>query len=147
MQYMHAFHAGNFADVHKHIAVLQVISALQKKEKGFLYLDTHAGAGLYDLGGAEARRAGESGAGIERLLGACEAGGAHPLIARYADEVARIRSAGHSRQLYPGSPLLAAAALREVDAAVCIETQAPVARALQRAFAQQATQLRSAPRV
>ena len=46
MQYRHSFHAGNFADVHKHVGLLALLRALQKKEKGFLYLDTHAGSGL-----------------------------------------------------------------------------------------------------
>ena len=67
MQYKHAFHAGNFADVHKHIALLQLIQALQKKAKGFLYLDTHAGAGLYDLASPEARQGNEGDAGITLL--------------------------------------------------------------------------------
>ncbi|HUG73710.1 MAG TPA: 23S rRNA (adenine(2030)-N(6))-methyltransferase RlmJ, partial [Steroidobacteraceae bacterium] len=70
MQYRHAFHAGNFADVHKHIALLQLIESLKKKAKGFLYLDTHAGEGLYDLSGADARHSAESEAGFLRLQGA-----------------------------------------------------------------------------
>ena len=92
MQYIHAFHAGNFADVHKHIAVLQVISALQKKPKGFLYLDTHAGAGMYDLASGEARRAGESDAGIERLLSAARDQALHPAIRQYVDVLSRLRA-------------------------------------------------------
>ncbi len=59
MRYRHSFHAGNFADVHKHIALLQLIEALQKKAKGFLFLDTHAGEGLYDLTGPDARQSAE----------------------------------------------------------------------------------------
>lgn len=146
MQYMHAFHAGNFADVHKHIAVLQVISALQKKPKGFLYLDTHAGAGMYDLAGSEARRAGESESGIERLMSLAGNPPSHPAIRQYRDAVARLRAA-HGRHCCPGSPLLAALALREADAAICVESQAPVARALQRALDQHASALRTQPRV
>jgi 23S rRNA (adenine2030-N6)-methyltransferase len=139
MQYRHVFHAGNFADVHKHIALLQLIGALQKKAKGFLYLDTHAGEGLYDLGGADARQSAESEAGITRLESAAAglaAGATHPAIRRYLDAIRQVRSAtGHAR-LYPGSPLLAALALREVDSAICVESQAPIARALQRALDQ-----------
>ena len=58
MKYRHSYHAGNFADVHKHVTLLALIGALQKKDKGFLYLDTHAGRGSYDLSSptAEARR-------------------------------------------------------------------------------------------
>ena len=70
MQYKHAFHAGNFADVHKHISLLQLISSLQKKAKGFLYLDTHAGRGVYDLSEAQAQRSGEYKNGIGRVLDA-----------------------------------------------------------------------------
>src|SRR5262249_6696224 len=146
MQYIHAFHAGNFADVHKHIAVLQVISALQKKPKGFLCLDTHAGAGMYDLAGGEAKRGGESEAGIERLMSLARNTTLHPAIGQYVDAVATLRAA-HGRHSYPGSPLLAALALRDVDSAICVESQAPVARALQRAFDQHAAELRIQPRV
>jgi 23S rRNA (adenine2030-N6)-methyltransferase len=49
MKYRHSFHAGNFADVHKHVALLALLTALKRKDKGFLYLDTHAGRGSYDL--------------------------------------------------------------------------------------------------
>ena len=146
MQYMHAFHAGNFADLHKHIAVLQVISALQKKPKGFLYLDTHAGAGMYDLAGSEARRGGESDAGIERLMSAVQAATLHPAIRQYVDCISQLRTA-HGRHCYPGSPLMAALALRATDAALCVESQAPVSRALQREFEKHAPQLAVQPRV
>lgn len=149
MQYKHAFHAGNFADVHKHICLLQLIQALQKKAKGFLFLDTHGGEGLYDLGGAEARHGGESARGIaqlERALSA-SAAGAHA-IQQYMDAIARIRGAhGGARHLYPGSPLLAAAALREVDLCTCVESQASTARALQRAFEHAPALLKITPRV
>ncbi|MBV8497392.1 MAG: 23S rRNA (adenine(2030)-N(6))-methyltransferase RlmJ, partial [Gammaproteobacteria bacterium] len=53
MKYRHRFHAGNFADVHKHITLLALLRALKRKDKGFLYLDTHAGRGSYDLSGAQ----------------------------------------------------------------------------------------------
>lgn len=136
MQYRHAFHAGNFADVHKHIALLLLIEALQKKAKGFHLLDTHAGGGLYDLHGEEARRGAESAAGITRLaVAAAQAGDAVPApIRHYLDLVEQLRTAHGGANVYPGSPLLAAAALRAVDTATCIESQAPVARALQRAL-------------
>jgi len=137
MQYKHAFHAGNFADVHKHIALMQLISALQKKAKGFLYLDTHAGEGLYDLHGADARHSGESAAGFVRLEQALAqaSGEVHPSIRGYVDTVESLRRASdNARHLYPGSPLLAAATLRDVDSGICVESQAPVSRALQRAL-------------
>jgi 23S rRNA (adenine2030-N6)-methyltransferase len=142
MQYKHAFHAGNVADVHKHIWVLQVISALQKKAKGFLYMDTHAGAGLYDLSGADARHSGESDAGFQRLEreAGSLAAALHPAIAGYLEAVANLRRHLGARS-YPGSPLLAAAALRNVDQCLCVESQAQTARALQRAFEQAALPL------
>ena len=150
MQYRHSFHAGNFADVHKHIALLQLIEALQKKAKGFLFLDTHAGEGLYDASGPDARQGAEGEAGIRRLQ-ARVAGmqqTLHPAIRLYVDTVDRIRRAhGNSPQLYPGSPLLAASRLRETDQAICVEMQPQVARALQRAIERSASLLATTPRV
>jgi 23S rRNA (adenine2030-N6)-methyltransferase len=147
MQYRHAFHAGNFADVHKHIALLQLIEALQKKAKGFLYLDTHAGAGLYDLDSEEARHSAESGAGIARLLAAPEKDIPRGPIRNYLAAISRIRQVHGGRRVYPGSPLLAAAALRSVDAAVCVESQAPVARLIQRTLDGSASLLQQQPLV
>ena len=137
MQYKHAFHAGNFADVHKHITLLQLIRALQKKAKGFLYLDTHSGEGLYDLASADAHQSNESNAGIARLEQAVAAapGTAHPAIADYLADIDRIRrSHGNKRSLYPGSPLLATMKLRAVDQAICVEAHAQTSRALQRSL-------------
>lgn len=150
MQYRHSFHAGNFADVHKHIALLQLIESLCRKAKGFLFLDTHAGEGLYDLTDADARHGAESEAGIRRLEAAVAraANGLHPAIRMYLDTVEHIRRAhGNARQLYPGSPLLGAARLRDVDQGICVEAQPQVARALQRAFERSATLFATAPRV
>ena len=108
MQYRHSFHAGNFADLHKHIALLQLVATLQKKAKGFLYLETHAGEGLYDLNSQDARHSAESEAGIRRLeRDLTRAAGSHPAIRHYLDVVARIRSV-HAGHVYPGSPLLVA---------------------------------------
>lgn len=134
MQYRHLFHAGNFADVHKHVALLSLATALQAKPRGFLLLDTHAGEGLYDLASPEARRGAESLAGIARLRrAAADATDLHPAIARYLAQVERWRKlATGLRQPCPGSPLLAAGLLRDVDALVAVESQAHVARALQR---------------
>ena len=149
MQYRHAFHAGNFADVHKHIALLQLIGALQKKAKGFHLLDTHAGEGLYDLHGEEARHGTESAAGIARLAAAAAPGAqvVLPPIRHYLDVVDRLRKVHGGASIYPGSPLLAAAVLRAVDTATCVESQAPVARALQRALDAGAAYQAVTPRV
>jgi 23S rRNA (adenine2030-N6)-methyltransferase len=150
MQYRHSFHAGNFADVHKHIALLQLVEALQKKAKGFLFLDTHAGEGLYDSNGPDARLGAEGEAGIRRLEGAAAGRGAtlHAAIRLYLDMVDHIRRAhGNGRHLYPGSPLLAASRLRDVDQAIFAETQPQVARALQRTIERSAALLAVNPRV
>jgi 23S rRNA (adenine2030-N6)-methyltransferase len=150
MQYKHAFHAGNFADVHKHIALLQLLDALQKKAKGFLYLDTHAGEGLYDLAGADARHSNESNAGVallERRFAQDPAAG-DAAIRDYIEAIDHIRrDHGNKRSLYPGSPLLVAAHLRAVDQAICVESQAQTARALQRVFEHSANLIASMPRV
>jgi 23S rRNA (adenine2030-N6)-methyltransferase len=133
MQYRHSFHAGNFADVHKHVALLALLESLQRKAKGFLFLDTHAGGGLYDLRGEQSRRGGESEGGIAPLTAAGSALPRTPELAAYLQAVARLRAVTGATT-YPGSPLLAAAALREVDRATCVEVIAQEARHLQRAL-------------
>lgn len=147
MQYRHSFHAGNFADLHKHIALLQLVEALQKKAKGFLYLDTHAGEGLHDLNSPDARHSAESESGIRRLEQQLARGaGSHPAIRHFLDVVARVRGV-HAGHFYPGSPLLVASQLRAVDQAICVESEPQVARALQRALAGSASLLAVTPRV
>lgn len=138
MKYRHAFHAGNFADVHKHVALLALLRALTRKDKGFLLIDTHAGRGLYDLGSAEARKSGEATGGIDLLLGQgdhCE-----PEIADYLELVRALRRSRDGRQnrnlrdAYPGSPLIALAALRPQDRMVLIENQPEEHAALREAM-------------
>ncbi|MFZ9126320.1 MAG: 23S rRNA (adenine(2030)-N(6))-methyltransferase RlmJ, partial [Steroidobacteraceae bacterium] len=72
MNYRHAFHAGNAGDVLKHLVLLAVLEALQRKDKPLFYLDTHAGRGLYNLGGEAARRSNEAAGGIVALAAASE---------------------------------------------------------------------------
>jgi 23S rRNA (adenine2030-N6)-methyltransferase len=122
LKYRHAFHAGNFADVHKHVTLLALLRLLVRKDKGMLLLDTHAGRGLYDLGGAEARKSDESEAGIERLLDSASAA-ATPEIGDYLAVVRGLRKSRNARDAYPGSPLIALAALRPQDRIVLIESQ------------------------
>ncbi|MEO7773178.1 MAG: 23S rRNA (adenine(2030)-N(6))-methyltransferase RlmJ [Steroidobacteraceae bacterium] len=131
MQYRHSYHAGNFADVHKHILLIALLDALARKEKGYFYLDTHAGRGLYDLASEEARHSGESRGGIERLLHASAP--VEPEIVRLLELLKRQRELGTSHD-YPGSALLAAQCLRPQDRGIAIESQAPEARALNRAL-------------
>src|ERR1700733_7188165 len=115
MNYRHAFHAGNFADVVKHVALVALLSNLKKKEKPFRVIDTHAGRGVYDLGGDEARRTNEADAGIEKLRGVGTPSGSEALDIYI--ELVRGAGAGH----YPGSPLIAAHLLRPQDKLVAIE--------------------------
>ena len=140
MKYRHSFHAGNFADVHKHVTLLALLGALKKKDKGFLYLDTHAGRGSYDLSSPSA----ETAAGIERLKLAPEAA---PELHDYAALLANFRGRLGRPHLYPGSPLLAVSTLRPQDRAVLIELLAPEARALGEAVALAAPKASEAPRV
>ncbi|HEX4241809.1 MAG TPA: 23S rRNA (adenine(2030)-N(6))-methyltransferase RlmJ [Steroidobacteraceae bacterium] len=80
MNYQHIYHAGNFADVAKHAALVFCLEALKRKQTGFFVLDTHAGRGRYDLGAGEAQRSGESARGILRLI---EAAGREPVLRDY----------------------------------------------------------------
>jgi len=130
MKYRHSFHAGNFADVHKHVTLLALIAALQKKPKGFLYLDTHAGRGSYDLSTPNA----EAAAGVTRFTAAAPAAAE---LADYARQLAAWHARPGQRHVYPGSPLLAAAALRPQDRAVFVELQGSEAHALEEALTPQ----------
>ncbi|MFD0726072.1 23S rRNA (adenine(2030)-N(6))-methyltransferase RlmJ [Lysobacter brunescens] len=132
MNYRHAFHAGNHADVLKHVALLALCDALTAKPAPLFALDTHAGAGLYALAGEEAGRTGEAVDGIGRLLAASPTGTpVHPAIRRYLDAVADCRAA-HGEDGYPGSPWLLAHALREQDRIACCELRDEEAALLKR---------------
>ena len=131
MKYRHSFHAGNFADVHKHVALLALIAALQRKDKGFLYLETHSGRGLYDLDSAATHQGAEARLGIGALQHApCRS----PQITSYLAALERVRADCGSAATYPGSPVLAALSLRAQDRGLCCEIQAAECRALERAL-------------
>jgi 23S rRNA (adenine2030-N6)-methyltransferase len=145
MKYRHSFHAGNFADVHKHVALLALLRAMQRRDKGFLYLDTHAGAGRYDLGAPEAHRSAESRHGIMALLASAGLAGstgstdtlataATPEIDDYRAAVAALRTELAEPNAYPGSPWLAAHTLRAQDRGICWEVLPSECRALERAL-------------
>lgn len=119
MNYRHAFHAGNHADVLKHVVLLALCDALTAKPSPLYALDTHAGRGLYRLDGAAAQRTGEARGGIERLAGA---GRLPAPLLRYLDAVEACR-AQHGPASYPGSPWLLAYALRAQDRIACCELQ------------------------
>lgn len=116
MNYRHAFHAGNHADVLKHVVLLALCDALTAKPAPLFALDTHAGRGLYALDSNSAQRTGEAEGGIGRLLAEPPR---DPLIERYLRAIRACR-AEHGRAAYPGSPWLLAHALRPEDRiAVC----------------------------
>ena len=140
MKYLHRFHAGNFADVHKHVTLLALLAALKKKDKGFLYLDTHAGRGSYDLSTPTA----EAEAGIGRFHAATHVA---PELGAYAAQLAAWHDRPGQRHVYPGSPLLAATSLRAQDRAVFVEQQGGEAHALEQALAAARGAHACAPRV
>ena len=115
--YRHAFHAGNFADVHKHAVLAQIVLALRHKEKPFCVIDTHAGAGCYDLGGEPAQKNREYAGGIGRLWTAAEPG---PELAAYLKLVRGLNPDDALRH-YPGSPRLIRALLRPGDRLILTE--------------------------
>ena len=135
MNYQHAFHAGNFADVHKHIVLTRVLNYLRQKPAAFRVVDTHAGAGRYDLFGPQAARSGEWRDGIARLFamprsGAAGTDAAQALIAPYLDIVAALNPGGPLR-LYPGSPLIVKALLRRQDRLIACELEPSAAASLE----------------
>jgi 23S rRNA (adenine2030-N6)-methyltransferase len=134
MNYRHAFHAGNFADVVKHAVLVRVLVHLRQKPAAFRVIDTHAGAGVYDLGGPEACRSGEWRAGIGRLLAAPIGERARALLAPYLDALASFNSAGAIAS-YPGSPALVRAFLRPQDRLIACELEPNAAAALARYLA------------
>jgi 23S rRNA (adenine2030-N6)-methyltransferase len=129
MNYRHEFHAGNFADVVKHAALARIISYLQEKTAPFRVIDTHAGAGLYDLSATEAARTGEWREGIGRLLKAPLAPDVRALLAPYLDAVTALNPGG-GLKVYPGSPLLVRAWLRPGDRLIACELEPRAAGAL-----------------
>lgn len=144
MNYRHQFHAGNFADVLKHALLVRLLRALQRKEKGILYLDTHAGRGRYDLAAAAlgdslARRP-EWPDGIGRLW-TLPAGAVGPELAEYIEKVREFdRRAGNlaaEPRFYPGSPLLMHALARPVDRLSLCEMHLAECAALRAEFAGQ----------
>lgn len=128
MKYRHAFHAGNFADVTKHVTLVATLLRLTQKDRPLFLLDTHAGRGRYDIGGA----GGEAESGIGRLA-AAPARVRHAALARYL-ELVRALNPGETLVTYPGSPLIEAAMMRSEDRAAFCELQAGEAASLRREF-------------
>jgi 23S rRNA (adenine2030-N6)-methyltransferase len=134
MNYQHAFHAGSCADVHKHVVLTRILEHLRRKPAPFRVIDSHAGAGRYDLLGPEATRSGEWQDGIARLFAASPQGdAAGALIRPYLDIVAALNPGGTLR-VYPGSPLIAKALLRQGDRLIACELEPRAAAALKSAL-------------
>jgi len=115
MNYRHAFHAGNFADVHKHSVLARILVHLRRKPAAFRVIDTHAGAGRYDLFAPEPSRSGEWHDGIERVWEARrQQHGPDALLAPYLAAVVALNPDGRLR-IYPGSPLIVKYLLRPQD--------------------------------
>jgi 23S rRNA (adenine2030-N6)-methyltransferase len=122
MNYRHAYHAGNFADCFKHALLISLMDSFARKPAPYFVLDTHAGAGWYDLDAAAARRTAEADSGIFRLLRS-----APSELARYLGLVAQVG-------LYPGSPALIRAILRPQDRLACCELHPEEATTLRHRF-------------
>ena len=133
MNYRHAFHAGNFADVFKHALLARILVYLMRKDAPLRYLDTHSGVGRYDLSGEEALRTGEWRDGIGRLLGADLPPDVAALLEPY---LALIPGTAASPGIYPGSPLIARSLLRKQDRMTFSELHDHDARRLTRALGQ-----------
>jgi 23S rRNA (adenine2030-N6)-methyltransferase len=133
MNYSHAFHAGNFADVLKHIILVRLVEYMKKKDAAFRVIDTHAGIGSYDLTGEIAKRSPEWKDGIGRLLTAELPQKAAPLVKPYLD-VVREMNPGDRLETYPGSPLLVRKLLRSQDRLSVLELHPEYAKRLATLF-------------
>jgi 23S rRNA (adenine2030-N6)-methyltransferase len=129
MNYRHAFHAGGFADVIKHIVLVRVLTHLQDKQAAFRVIDSHAGAGLYDLTSDEAQRGGEWLTGIARIMQARFSETTAALLKPYLD-IVRAFNPDRDLKTYPGSPLIARALLRPQDRLTACEVEAKARKRL-----------------
>jgi 23S rRNA (adenine2030-N6)-methyltransferase len=134
MNYRHAYHAGNFADVVKHAVLCRVLTHLREKPAAFRVIDTHAGAGRYDLAGPEAGKTLEWRDGIGRLLSATLPPAVRAILAPYLDAVTALNPGGELAR-YPGSPMLTQKFLRRQDRLIACELEPRTAAALERTLA------------
>lgn len=137
MNYRHAYHAGNFADVVKHVILSRIVEYLKRKDQAFRVIDTHAGIGLYDLRGTEAGKTSEWTGGISRVFDAVEKGeipaAASELLQPYLDVVRAVNN-GKELRHYPGSPLLTRHLLRKQDRLSALELHPQDAKRLAKLF-------------
>lgn len=138
MNYRHAYHAGNFADVVKHVVLSRLVEYLKQKDKAFRVIDTHAGIGRYDLSSTQAQKTGEWQGGIGRLIDAPLDAKAAALLAPYLDVVRALNqdgAPGGGVKKYPGSPLIARQLMRKQDRLSAIELHQDDAAKLKALFA------------
>lgn len=134
MNYRHAYHAGNFADVMKHIVLARILEYLKRKEGAFRVIDTHAGIGLYDLTSEEAQKTGEWLGGIGPLLEADLPTDVAELVSPYLDAVRSVNEQGGVRH-YPGSPMVTRYLMRHIDRLTAIELHPQDSATLKQRFA------------
>jgi 23S rRNA (adenine2030-N6)-methyltransferase len=125
VKYRHSFHAGNFADIHKHVTLLALLASLKRKEKGFAYFETHAGRGAYDLSHQSVEAAEGSGRFSTGEYRAQE-------LQNFAALLAQFRAGRNQPRAYPGSPAIAAHELRSQDRGILSELIPTEARLLER---------------
>jgi 23S rRNA (adenine2030-N6)-methyltransferase len=131
VNYRHIFHAGNFADVFKHVVLCRILNYLREKPAAFRVIDTHAGAGLFDLSALDAERGGEWHDGIGKLMAACLPAPVGTLFVPYLDVIGALNERGRLTR-YPGSPALARAWLRPQDRLIACELEPQAAATLAR---------------
>ncbi len=130
MNYRHSFHAGNFADLHKHAVLLLLLKALRPEKRALTIIDTHAGAGIYDLGNDDQARSKEAARGVKALMAGELPGAFEPLV----EAVKGLNSWQDSEELYPGSPWLIVGMLGEDDLYIGCEVQPDVRGQLEMAM-------------
>lgn len=130
LSYLHGFHAGNFADLHKHAILVALLEALNRKAKPWSYLETHSGRALYDLNDAQAQKTGEYQQGIGRLWAQPQA----EVLEPYLQQVRRVNQGTLSH--YPGSPTIAAGMARAEDRLRLMELHSTEVEALRQQFRQ-----------
>lgn len=135
MNYRHIYHAGNFADVFKHIIVTRIVEYLKRKEKAFRVIDTHAGIGIYDLSSLEAYKTGEWRAGVWRLLSAPIPEDLKTLLSPWCNIIDLLNGGEKELLFYPGSPFVIRQLLRKQDRLTAIELHDEDYRILAQNFA------------
>lgn len=135
MNYRHIYHAGNFADVFKHIIVTRIVEYLKRKEKAFRVIDTHAGIGIYDLSSLEACKTGEWREGVQRLLSAPIPEDLKTLLSPWCNIIDLLNKGEKELLFYPGSPIVIRQLLRKQDRLTAIELHKEDYRILAKNFA------------